>query len=291
MASASIAELFCMQDRFLRSAHLERDFADPKALRGYVVTPQTKLYVEQLATGLRANSGQRAWRITGDYGSGKSSFALLLAHLFGEQHSRLPDYLRQTVNFKRLGVARPRLLPILVTGSHEPISLALLRAVHRDILATCGRGRPPALIERIDAQLSNAQQGILDQIVVQLVTEACSHIVTTNKGSGILLILDELGKFLEFGALHPEQQDVFLLQALADAASRSNESPLFIVGILHQGFSAYAEHLSQPAQKEWEKVAGRFDELVFNQPLEQTAVLIADALNIRQDLLHKKAST
>lgn len=291
MASPSIAELFRVQDRFLRSVHLERDFADPKALQGYVVTPQTKRYVERLATGLRTNSGQRAWRITGDYGSGKSSFALFLAHLFGEQHTRLPDHLRQTVNFKHLGVPRPRLLPVLITGSHEPIARSVLRAIRRDILATCERGRPPAIIERIDDQLKNAAQIIPDQIVVQLVTEACAYIVTTNKGSGIFLILDELGKFLEFGALRPEQQDIFLLQALAEAASRSNESPLFIVGILHQGFSAYAEHLSQHAQREWEKIAGRFDELVFNQPVEHTSLLIADALNTRLDHLPKRSIT
>src|SRR5205823_12435842 len=98
MTEAAIADLFQIQSRFLRSAHLERDFADPKALNGYVLTPQTKQYIERLATGLRDKSGQRAWRITGDYGSGKSSFALLLAHLFGEQHGRLPEHLRQAIN-------------------------------------------------------------------------------------------------------------------------------------------------------------------------------------------------
>jgi hypothetical protein len=62
---------------------------------------------------------------------------------------------------------------------------------------------------------------------------------------------------------------------------RSGKQPLFVLGLLHQGFSAYAEQLSQVAQKEWEKVAGRFEELLFNQPLEQTAALIAHALNVR----------
>lgn len=288
MHSVQISDLFRVQDRFLRSAHLERDFADPKALKGYVLTPQTKQYIERLATGLRDKSGQRAWRITGDYGSGKSSFALLLAHLFGEQHGRLPEHLRQAINFKRLGVSRPNLLPVLVTGSHEPLAVGLLRALRRDLVTTCGRGRPPIVIERIDAQLNESlTQPVPDQVVVHLLSEACSHVVGTGKGSGVLLLLDELGKFLEYGALHPERQDVFLLQALAEAACRSNRAPLFIVGLLHQGFNAYAEHLSQSAQKEWEKVAGRFDEVVFNQPLEQTAILIADALNIRLAELQK----
>jgi hypothetical protein len=53
------------------------------------------------------------------------------------------------------------------------------------------------------------------------------------------------------------------------------------MGILHQGFDAYAENLDPTAQREWEKVAGRFEELLFNQPLDQIAELIAAALRVR----------
>jgi hypothetical protein len=286
--SQQIADLFQVQDRFLRSVHLERDFSDPKALKGYVVTPQTKLYVERLASGLQHSSGQRAWRITGDYGSGKSSFALFLAQLFSEQHARLPEHLRRIINFKQLGVPRPRLLPVLVTGSHQPLAVALLQSLQRDLMGTCGRGRTPGIVDRIESKLNDESGEIpSDGVAVDLLQQASAHIVATGKGSGILLLLDELGKFLEYGALHPERQDVFLLQKLAEAAARSKETPLFIIGLLHQGFNAYAEHLSQPAQREWEKVAGRFDEVLFNQPLEHTAILIADALNIRTGELHK----
>ena len=91
MHAEQISDLFRVQERFRRSAHLEKDFADPKALKGYILTPQATTYLEQLAGGLDDNSGQRAWRITGDYGSGKSSFALLLAHLFGAQRAHLPS--------------------------------------------------------------------------------------------------------------------------------------------------------------------------------------------------------
>ena len=292
MHAQQISDLFRVQERFLRSAHLERDFADPKALKGYILTPQATMYLEQLAGGLGNNSGQRAWRITGDYGSGKSSFALLMAHLFGAQRAHLPENLRHAIDFKNLGIQRPQLLPVLITGGQEPMAVALLRSLHRDLLATCGRGRPPAIIDQLQAQLASAPRSpIPDATVVKLLTEAAAHVVGAQKGSGLLIVLDELGKFLEYGALHPEVQDVLLLQSIAEAASRSGRNPLFVVGLLHQGFNAYAEHLSQSAQKEWEKVAGRFDELVFDQPLEQTAILIADALNIRTDELHRSVIT
>jgi hypothetical protein len=283
-ASAQISELFHIQNRFLRSAHLERDFADAKALKGYVLTPQTQSYVERLATGLSPASGQRAWRITGDFGSGKSSFALLIAHLFSGKSEGLPQHLRQAVNFKSVGAQRPQLLPVLVTGSREPLAVALMRSLHRDLLSTCGRGRIPAVIDRIQTEIDRAaSKGISDDIVVKLISEANAYLTNAGKARGLLIILDELGKFLEYAALHPDRQDVFLLQNLAESASRSGKTPLFVVGLLHQGFNAYADQLSQSAQKEWEKVAGRFEELLFNQPLEQAASLVADALNIRTE--------
>jgi len=283
-----ISDLFQVQNRFLRSAHLERDFADPKALKGYVLTPQTQTYLERLALGLNPNSGQRAWRITGDFGTGKSSFALVTAHLFGGKSTNLPVRLRQAINFKKLEVTQPRLLPVLVTGSRQPLAVALLRSLHRSLMDTCGRGRPPLVIDRIAAELNSSKKSIQEEIVIRLLSEASDHITSTNKGTGVLVILDELGKFLEFAALNPDRQDVFLLQGLAEAASRSGKNSLFILGLLHQGFNAYADQLSQSAQNEWEKVAGRFEELLFNQPLEQTATLVADALNVRVDILSRK---
>jgi hypothetical protein len=82
MTEPRISSLFKTRKRFLRSAHLERDFRDPGALEGYVITPEIQRRLNRLGSGLSPKSGQRAWRITGDYGSGKSSFALLLAHAF-----------------------------------------------------------------------------------------------------------------------------------------------------------------------------------------------------------------
>jgi hypothetical protein len=80
MAEKRIIDLFQIGNRFLRSVQLERDFHDPAALSGYVLTDFVQSCFERIGDGLRPRSGQRAWRVTGDYGSGKSSFALLLAH-------------------------------------------------------------------------------------------------------------------------------------------------------------------------------------------------------------------
>lgn len=281
----SISEVFRVRERFLRSTHLERDFEDSSALSGYVVTPQTRGYLLRLSSGLKDTSGQRAWRITGDFGTGKSSFALFTAHLFGGRRAELPKRLRDTVRFSDFQNHQPRLLPVLITGSREPLAIAILRSLHRSLSETCKRGRVPSVLERIAAELHSTSVRISEDRVVSLLTEASAYVSSANKGTGILLILDELGKFLEFASINPDRDDVFLLQRLAEAASRSGKTPIFVLGILHQGFSAYSNQLSQSAQKEWEKVASRFEELIFDQPLEQTTILVADALNVRANKL------
>src|SRR5690242_9294571 len=100
MSENRIADLFHVPSRFMRSAHLERDFNDPRALDNYVVTDQVRLALARIMAGLEPDSGQRAWRITGDYGTGKSSFGLVLAHQLA---GKLPPALRT-----ELDVGKPR---------------------------------------------------------------------------------------------------------------------------------------------------------------------------------------
>lgn len=54
----------------------------------------------------------------------------------------------------------------------------------------------------------------------------------------MLLILDEVGKLLEFAAQNPDEQDAYFLQQLGDMAARSGREPLVVVCLLHQGFNA-----------------------------------------------------
>jgi hypothetical protein len=279
MPDNKVSDLFRIRNRFLRSAHLERDFRDPSAFSGYVVTDFAKSCLGRVAYGLKTSSGQRAWRVTGDYGSGKSSFALLLAHLFAGKTATLPTELRRAIDYHELGVSRPHFMPILVTCSRQALSTTILQSLHSALLQAYGRGPKSRLAAHVHGLLG-ANQEPTDEAVYELILEVNRRIISDSKGKGLLLILDELGKFLEFAALHPERQDIYLLQRLAEAASRSGDEPLFVIGLLHQGFNAYADLLNQPAQREWEKIAGRFEEIVFNQPVEQIANLIASALNV-----------
>jgi hypothetical protein len=232
-----------------------------------------------MAHGLNPNSGQRAWRMTGDYGSGKSSFALVLAHLFADSASQLPKELRRHDSALGLASKRPRFVPVLVTCSRQALGTSILKALHQTLSRTLGRNSRSRAAIDIQRLLDQQEQATDDQ-VFDAIIDANRRIIADSKGKGLLLILDELGKFLEFAALHSDRQDVFLLQRLAEAAARSGKEPLFVVCLLHQGFNAYSDLMNQSAQREWEKIAGRFEEIIFDQPIEQLAEMIGSALSV-----------
>lgn len=141
-----ICDLFRMPQRYLRSVHLERDFDDTPALRHYVVTPPIVAVFSRIVEGLRPGAGHRAWRITGDYGTGKSSFALMLAHLLCDPGAPALEHVRHAMNQESEGDAQHSVLvhmvPVLVTGAREPLVPAVARAVGQALERVRGQRRP-----------------------------------------------------------------------------------------------------------------------------------------------------
>ncbi|HXG07510.1 MAG TPA: hypothetical protein VNI77_09330 [Nitrososphaera sp.] len=189
----------------------------------------------------------------------------------------MPKGLRDQVLEQIPGIKKLQYIPVLVVGNREPIAPAILRAFQQVLAGLFPRGAKSSLEFAIDKALRKTRPS--DQEALQLIKQANAKIVQSGKGNGTLLILDEVGKFLEYAALNPEEQDVYFLQQVAEMAVRSGKQPLILVCLLHQGFNAYAEQLAQATQREWEKIAGRFDEIVFQQPLDQIALLISSALS------------
>ncbi|MDE3259133.1 MAG: ATP-binding protein [Gemmatimonadota bacterium] len=107
-------------------------------------------------------------------------------------------------------------------------------------------------------------------------------------GGGLIIFIDEMGKFLEAAA--NDGLDIYLFQELAERASRSSQR-LIVVGILHQAFQEYAHRLSRDVRDEWSKIQGRFVDLVVNTSGEEQIDLIGRAIesDIRPKEQHKLA--
>ena len=76
------------------------------------------------------------------------------------------------------------------------------------------------MIDRLRAAADDERDGRADAAVAGLMGEAAAYVRTSGRGAGLLVVIDELGKFLEFAAMNPERQDIYFLQCLAEAAAR-----------------------------------------------------------------------
>jgi hypothetical protein len=290
LKTLQLSKLVTVSPRFARSVSLVRDAEKADALEGYILTPTGRSILSRISEALADKSSTRAWSLTGPYGSGKTAFALLVAQLLsGEQpvRNRARAFLRdqdKALSAKlfsersTLASGKGRFCPVLLTGSREPLDRALARCLAIALRKVSPRGRPPDLVSRLESLASASTDQSNTGRLVALFEEALAYVERYgDDGLGILLIVDELGKFLEYGASHPEHGDVFVLQELAECATRSKRPFLFLT-VLHQPLSRYAEHLSANRRNEWGKVQGRFEDIAFEEQTEQILRLLSHAI-------------
>ncbi|MGH8465398.1 MAG: hypothetical protein ACRER5_14735, partial [Pseudomonas sp.] len=123
-----ISSALKVRTRYVRAVNIGRDLGDDQALVGYLLTDTVKHALGRLAQGLSAGSAQRAWRITGGYGGGKSAFGLFLASLFTQPISKRSvagkllstDAPELFLQLKKL----PRYAPLVITGTRTDASVA-----------------------------------------------------------------------------------------------------------------------------------------------------------------------
>lgn len=289
----TLDKLITVNPRFARSVSLTRDAGRYDALDGYILTPNGRDVLRRLAISLRSESSTRAWSITGPFGSGKSSFALLAAQLLsgGEQFRlKARKFLCSAdaeLSDQLFGVSskspnkKGRLVPVLITGSRQPLHKALAAALAASLRSIIARGRPPQILERLDAIATHPASASTE--IVALFEECNEYLARFgDDASGILLIIDELGKFLEYAANSPEQGDVYILQELAESATRSKR-PFLVITILHQALDRYVDHMSAGRRAEWAKVQGRFEDVAFEERSEQWLRLLSHAIKQEGD--------
>lgn len=263
-------------ERFLRSVRVDRDSTDNTALAGYVVTSQVRDVLVRLIDGAAGESLDRAWTLTGPYGTGKSAFALFLSHILCDPDptcSRAWNILREqdlplTEHVMKV-IGGRRFLPLLITSRRAALNRCLLEGIDE------AYSRFPALG---GSESAGRERGLSDDRVTLGALEALTNDATAAGFDGVVLVIDELGKILEHAARQTDHGDVFLLQELAEYANRSSEVPLLVLGVLHQGFEQYSDQLDLMMRREWAKVQGRYTDIAFIEPPEQLIRLAAESI-------------
>ena len=258
MNNVPLSDIFHITERFQRSVHLERDFYTENALDGYVVTIKARETLSRLIAAQENSTTSKAWSLTGPYGSGKSAFALFTAKLLGD--STTPTT-QQALNllrredtslydrFMRIkGNGHESLsgfCPVLISGERAPLPTVLLRGLEQG-LKTFGIPASTSLRRNIKKLLkTETDDKAPSASEITALFESATRAIRKNGGAGLLLVIDELGKFLEYAAQSPAKGDVFVLQTLAEFATRSDQTPLFLLTILHQAFEQYANKVAK----------------------------------------------
>ena len=108
-----------------------------------------------------------------------------------------------------------------------------------------------------------------------------------NKGfGGVILFIDEMGKFLESAVR--DKSDLHIFQEIAEEANNSSNGKLILVGALHQSFAEYANKLSKDIRDEWSKIQGRFKDMIINTSSEEQLDLISKAIETNLNTPHQK---
>ena len=242
--------------QFLRSINLEADLGREDALQGYVCQETASELLDIMSQHI-VQSHQRAFTWTGPYGGGKSSLALMLCSLVHPN-----------------GNLRKKAWSLLSIKKSTPAEEAW-KASNEGWLVIPIVGKRDSVIAAITSSLDDKQNKktanpSADDVIDRLVKESLIR-----KNDGVLVVIDELGKFLESAAIQGD--DIYFYQQLAEAASRA-KGKLIIVGILHQAFEQYALKLGREARDEWSKIQGRYVDIPLVVKTDEVVELVGRAI-------------
>jgi hypothetical protein len=258
--------------RYKSSTRIDADRSAFKAFVDDYILHGTALNTLDTLSRDFSGSSQRAYTITGPYGSGKSTSALYLASLLSE-------------NKAERAYAQTKLTKADSNFSDFPKRFSLKKKGWKVITHVCGLEAPaPSILMSV---LSSLEESFDAKKINKLEDDECLTQIenaierSNEKYDGTLLLLDEMGKALDYQSR--ANKDLHLFQSLADTAQQA-KSDVLIIGFLHQSFSDYAKNKDASTQKEWGKVQGRYRDIGFNPSIDESLILVGDSISKQTDI-------
>ncbi|WP_394210987.1 hypothetical protein [Enterovibrio calviensis] len=219
---------------------------------------------------------QRAYTLTGAYGSGKSTVALLMAGLLH------PD---SNIRSSAINTINEESKTLLEESTQYKKGWLQIRSVGgvRGPVESFWNATLKALEEHPQTCNSKLQKKYCKAIV-----ESESELISSWKSlfeevsphvDGVLIIADEMGKSLEY--INRNGGDLHLFQDIAEELSRI-DTPFIFLGLLHQAFSEYAKERGTKLQDEWGKIQGRYSDILYNVSTDETVALISNSIKTTQ---------
>ena len=208
----------------------------------YIVTENASAVFDQIFS--NALIGNRAHNIIGSYGTGKSSLLLAIKQT-------LTSYKKHFKGYDTLIKQLPAYEFVSIVGDYTSLSKYFAEVFGIQVKNYSSSD----IIKRLDKHCNQLQK----------------------KGKGLAILIDEFGKFLEYASKHNPEFELYFIQLLAEWINDPKNKTVLIT-TLHQDFNSYALSLNKNQQQEWDKVKGRFNEIVFNEPVEQLLFLASERI-------------
>ena len=224
------------------------EYQKPEDLQ-YLITPNARAVLGTIIE--RFRSGTHSFQIIGSYGTGKSSFLLELQRELQKEQSDFIQNKRVFNNFEKFEFCN-------IVGDYASMANVLGRKLS---LATEGTDN---VIAALDKYYQKTQED----------------------GKFLFVFVDEFGKILEHASVNPEEE-LYFIQKLTEYVNAPQRNMLLIT-VLHQSFNAYAQKLTETQRNEWNKVRGRFHDIVFYEPVEQLLYLASVQLGAKKKSLSKE---
>ena len=219
----------------------------------YIVTPNAQKVACEIVNQYQA--GIHSFTIIGTYGTGKSCFLL---------------------NFEQ-DLLKPDKSGVLIRNKE-----ALARVNGYDILNIVGDYQP--LEQLLSSRLRKKANG---DNALDMLRDYQLRMKKQNKM--LVIVVDEFGKVLEHAAKNNVEDELYFMQQLAEFVNVPSRNILLLT-TLHQNFSAYASKLTTTQKNEWTKVKGRFQEVVFAEPIEQLLYMAAESLENKSEKSNTQAN-
>lgn len=212
----------------------------------YIVTSNAKKVVSSLVNDY--NAGIHCYTLIGTYGTGKSSFLLAFEAALQSTESELLSNKGQFNGYKKFSCLN-------IVGEYNTLPILLCKEL------------------KINPNSIDQFFEILDKKLKEL----------KKKKQFLIIAIDEFGKILEHAAKVNPEKEVYFLQQFAEFVNSKSHENIMVLATLHQDMNSYAKVLSKEQKLEWDKVKGRFQEIIFSEPEEQLLLMAAEQMgrNIR----------
>ena len=210
----------------------------------YIVTKNTNDVFDKIM--FSHSKGQNSFTVIGSYGTGKSSFLWAI-----EQH--INGAAKFSLQSTELSSEITSYEFIKIIGENRSFKKTLAEAFD---IPSSAESSNKLILKELDKKITQFQ----------------------DSKTGLVLLVDEFGKQLEYIAKH-DVDEMYFIQELCEYLNDPLKNVLFIT-TLHQNIGAYSKGLTKAQRSEWDKVRGRLLEITFDEPIEQLLYFASKRLSV-----------